>query len=107
MFPGHLAPPEHLQICVGSVPGSGCPSPLKLQELYDSFPLSTGSLSGPQVYVEEHLLPAGDLPFQLDLQSVPVAQKEPIHLLLGSFYARRPIEQMVDLAGGPPWGPLS
>jgi hypothetical protein len=38
-------------------------SPLKLQKLYDIFAVSTGCLSRPQVYVEEHLLPAGDLPF--------------------------------------------
>jgi hypothetical protein len=106
MFPGHLAPPEHIQIFVGSVPGRGCLSPLKLEEPYDIFPLSAGCLPGPQVYVEEHLVPAGDLTFQLDLQSVPLAQKETIHLLLGGFWARRSIEQVVDLAWGPPWGPL-
>jgi len=50
--------------------------------------------------VEEHLVPAGDLPFQLGLQSVPGAKEEPIHLLLGGFYARRSIEQVVDLARG-------
>jgi hypothetical protein len=83
------------------VPGRHCLSPLKLKELYDIFPLSTDSLPRPQLYVEEHLVPAGDLPFQLSLQSVPLAQKETIHLLLGGFYARRSIEQMVDLAGGP------
>jgi hypothetical protein len=92
VFPGLLAPPEHIQVCVGSLPGSRCLSPLKLKELYDSFPLSTGCLSGPQIYVEEHLVPAGDLPFQLDLKGVPLAQKETIHLLLSGFYARRSIE---------------
>jgi hypothetical protein len=51
--------------------------------------------------VKKHLLPAGDLPFQLDLQSVPLAQKETIDFLLGGFYARRSIEQVVDLAGRP------
>jgi len=106
VFPGQLAPPEHIQILTGSVPGRGCLSPLKLKKLYDSFPLSTSCLPGPQVYVEEHLAPAGDLPFQLDLQSVPLAQKETIHLLLGAFYARCSIEQVVDLAEGPPRGPL-
>src|SRR5215210_4572881 len=84
--PRHLAPPEHIQILIGSLPGRHCLSPLNLEELYDSFPLSLGCLSGPQLYVEEHLLPAGDLPFQLDLQSVPPAQKETIHLLLGGFW---------------------
>jgi len=84
------------------VPGRHCLSPLNLKELYDSFPLSTDSLPRPKIYVEEHLLPAGDLPFQLGLQSVPLAQKETIHLLLGGFYARRSTEQVVDLA----WGAL-
>jgi len=51
--------------------------------------------------VKEHLVPAGDLPFQLGLQSVPVAKEEPIDFLLGGFYARRSIEQVVDLARGP------
>jgi len=50
--------------------------------------------------VKEHLAPAGDLPFQLDLKGVPLAQKEAIDLLLGGFYARRSTEQVVDLAGG-------
>ena len=57
-----------------------------------------GCLSGPQVYVKEHLAPAGDLPFQLGLQSVPVAKEEPIDFLLGGFYARGSTEQVVDLA---------
>jgi hypothetical protein len=52
--------------------------------------------------VKEHLVPAGDLPFQLDLQGVPLAQKETIDFLLGTFYARRSTEQVVDLA----WGPI-
>jgi hypothetical protein len=80
------------------VPGRRCLSPLNLKELYDIFPVSTGCLSGPQVYVEVHLAPAGDLPFQLGLQSVPLAQEETIDFLLGSFYARRSTEQVVDLA---------
>jgi hypothetical protein len=80
------------------VPGRSCLSPLKLKELYDIFPLSPGYLPGPQVYVEEHLAPAGDLPFQLDLKGVPLAQKETIDFLLGGFYARRSIEQVADLA---------
>jgi hypothetical protein len=87
---------------MGSVPGRGCLLTLNLKELYDIFPLSTGCLSGPQIYVKEHLAPAGDLPFQLDLKGVPLAQKEPIDFLLGTFYARRSIEQMLDLA----WGAL-
>jgi hypothetical protein len=48
--------------------------------------------------VEEHLAPAGDLTFQLDLKGVPLAQKESIDFLLGGFYARDSIEQVVDLA---------
>jgi len=51
--------------------------------------------------VKEHLVPAGDLPFQLDLKGVPLAQEETIHHLLGGFYARRSTEQVVDPALGP------
>jgi hypothetical protein len=102
VFPGLLPPPEHIQIGVGSLPGRSCFHALNLKELYDIFAVSTGCLPRPQVYVKKHLLPAGDLPFQLDLQSVPLAQKEPIDFLLGGFYARRSIKQVVDLA----WGPL-
>jgi hypothetical protein len=87
VFPRHLAPPKHIQLCVGSLPGRHCPSPLKLEEPYDVFALSPGCLPGPQLYVEEHLVPAGDLPFQFDLQSVPLAQKETIDFPLGGFYA--------------------
>jgi hypothetical protein len=48
---------------MGSVPGRRCLLTLNLKELYDIFALSTGCLSGPQIYVKEHLAPAGDLPF--------------------------------------------
>src|SRR5215217_4247160 len=101
-FPGRLAPPEHIQILIGSVPGGGCLGPLNLKEFYDIFPLPPSCFPGPKIYVKEHLAPAGDLPFQLDLKGVPLAQEETIDFLLGGFYARRSIEQMVDLA----WGPL-
>jgi hypothetical protein len=50
--------------------------------------------------VEQHPAPALYLTFQLGLQSVPLAQDEAIDCLLGGFYARRSIEQMVDLASG-------
>jgi hypothetical protein len=90
------------------VPGRGCLYALNLKELYDIFALSTGCLSGPKIYVKEHLAPAGDLSFQLDLKGVPLAQNETIHLLLGGFYARGSTEQVVDLALGPIFcgGPL-
>jgi hypothetical protein len=102
VFPGRLALPEHIQILIGSVPGRGCLHTLNLEELYDIFPLPAGCLPGPQVDVKEHLAPAGDLPFQLGLQGVPLAKEETINFLLGGFYARRSTEQVVDLA----WGPL-
>jgi hypothetical protein len=51
--------------------------------------------------VEEHLVPALYLPFQLGLQSVPLAKEETVDFLLGAFYARRSVEQVVDLAKGP------
>src|SRR5215211_563348 len=100
-FPGRLAP-EHVQIGASPLPGRRSLSTLNLEELYDIFPLSTGCLPGPQVYVKEHLGPAGDLPFQLGLEGVPLAQKETIDLLLGGFYARDSIEQVADLAQGLP-----
>jgi len=84
------------------VPGRRCPCALNLEELYDIFPLPPSGFPGPQIYVKEHLAPTGDLPFQLGLKGVPLAQKETIDFLLGGFYARDSIEQMVDLA----WGPI-
>jgi hypothetical protein len=45
------------------VPGRRCLLTLNLKELYDIFALSTGCLPSPQIYVKEHLAPAGDLPF--------------------------------------------
>jgi hypothetical protein len=62
-FPGRLGPPKHIQILIGSVPGRRCLYALILKEIYDIFALSTGCLSGPQIYVKEHLAPTGDLPF--------------------------------------------
>jgi hypothetical protein len=51
--------------------------------------------------VKEHPAPALYLSFQLGLKGVPLAQNETIDFLLGGFYARRSIEQVVDLASGP------
>src|SRR5215213_11186273 len=59
VFPRRLAPPEHIQIGVGSVPGRGCLHALNLEELHEIFAVSTGRLPGPQIYVEKHLAPAG------------------------------------------------
>jgi hypothetical protein len=80
------------------VPGRSCLHTLNLKELYDIFPVSTGRLPRPQVYVKEHLLPAGDLPFQLGLKSVPLAEEETIDVLLGGLRAWGSAEQVVDLA---------
>src|SRR5919112_2249691 len=80
-FPGPLAP-EHIQIGVGPVPGRGCLDALILKEPYDIFPLAAACFPGPQIYVKEHLAPALYLPFQLDLEGVPLAQNQTIHLLL-------------------------
>jgi len=82
------------------VPGRGRLSPLNLEELYDIFAISTSCLPGPQIYVKEHLTPAGDLSFQLGLQGVSLAKEEPIDFLLGAFHARRSTEQVADLARG-------
>jgi hypothetical protein len=53
--------------------------------------------------VEEHLAPALDLPFQLGLKCVPLAQKEPVHVLLGGFRTRqrRLAPNVAYLAAGP------
>jgi hypothetical protein len=45
------------------LPGRRSLIPLNLKELYDIFPVSTDCLSGPQIYVKEHLAPTGDLTF--------------------------------------------
>lgn len=60
------------------MPGSRCIYTLNLKEPYDIFAVSTGRLSGPKVDVEEHLVPAGDLPFKLCLKGVPLAEEETI-----------------------------
>src|SRR5215212_2497195 len=99
-FQGRVCAPESIQIGACQLPGRDCLIPLNLKEPYDIFPLSTGCLSGPEVYVEEHPTPALYLPFQLDFQSVPLAQKERVDSLLGCFYARGSTEQVVDLAWG-------
>src|ERR671920_1346572 len=97
-FPGPLAPPEHIQIGVRLLPGRRCLDALILKEPYHIFPLAAACFPRPKIYVKEHLPPAGDLPFQLDLKGVPLTQMETIHLLLGGFYARCSTEQVVDLA---------
>jgi len=60
---------------------------LSFKELYDILPVSTCCLPGPEIYVKEHLAPAGDLPFQLDLQGVPLAENESIHVHLPDLRA--------------------
>src|SRR5215210_5752310 len=99
---GRVSAPESIQIGASQLPGSHSLSPLNRKEPYDIFPLPPSCFSRPQVYVEQHPAPALYLPFQLDFQSVPLAEEETIHLLLGSFYARCSTEQVVDLAWGPP-----
>jgi hypothetical protein len=56
------------------VPGRSCLDALILKEPHDIFPLAATCFPGPQIYVKEHLAPAGDLPFQLGLKGVPLAQ---------------------------------
>src|ERR671921_566792 len=77
---------------MGSVPGRRSLSPLNLKGPDHVRPLAPSRLLGPQLYVKEHLIPAVDLPFQLDLQGVPLAQKEAIDFLprgLGAGRRRR------------------
>jgi len=51
--------------------------------------------------VEEHPAPALYLPFQLDFQSVHLAQNETIDFLLGGLRAWGSSEEVVDLTSGP------
>jgi len=66
--------PEGIKILVGSINGSRSLCPLGVQELHDPCPFLAACLPGPQLYVKEHLVPALYLPFQLGLQSMPLAQ---------------------------------
>jgi len=84
------------------LPGRDCHIPLILNEPYDIFPLPTACLPEPKIYVKDDLAPAGDLPFQLDLKGMPLAQSEAIDFLPSGLRARGSTEQVVDLA----WGPL-
>jgi hypothetical protein len=52
--------------------------------------------------VKEHPAPAFYLPFQLDFQSVFLAEQETIDFLLGGLRAWGSTQQVVDLA----WGPI-
>ena len=64
------------------------PRPAEPQGALRHLPSLDGCLPGPQIYVKEHPAPAVDLPFQLGLKGVPLAQKETIDVLLRGFYAR-------------------
>jgi hypothetical protein len=80
---------ESIQIGASPLPGRYCLIPLNLKEPYDIFPLPAACLPGPKIYVEQHPAPALYLPFQLGLQSVPLAQEEAIDLFLCAARARR------------------
>src|SRR5215217_6563597 len=99
---GRVSAPESIQIGASPLPGRRCLIPLNLKEPYDIFPASTGCLPRPQVYVKEHPAPASDLPFQLDFQSVFLAEQETIDLLLPGLRAWGSTQKVVDLA----WGSL-
>src|SRR5215208_1004249 len=99
---GRVCAPESIQIGASQLPGRDCLIPLNLKELYDIFPLPPSCFPRPQIYVKEHLAPAGDLPFQLDLKGVPLAQNETIDFLLGGLRAWGSSEEVVDLASGQP-----
>src|SRR5215212_3368298 len=98
---GGVCAPESIQIGASQLPGRDCLIPLNLKEPYDIFPLPPSCFPRPQLYVEEHLAPALYLPFQLGLQSVPLAQNETIDFLLGGLRAWGSSEEVVDLASGP------
>src|SRR5215203_890522 len=97
---GRVSAPESIQIGASQLPGRDSLSSLNFKEPYYIFPLPLSCFPRPQLYVEQNPTPALYLPFQLDLKGVPLAQKETIDFLLGGFYARGSIEQVVDLAGG-------
>src|SRR5215204_1675166 len=98
---GCISPPDHVQIFVRPLYSSHRLRPLDVQEPHYIRPLLPSCLPRPQIYVKEHLVPALYLPFQLGLKGVPLAQNESIDFILGGFYVRRSIEQVVDLAAGP------
>src|SRR5215208_4785284 len=102
---GGVSAPESIQIGACPLPGGHCLSSLNLKEPYDIFPLPPSCFPRPQVYVKEHPAPALYLPFQLDFQSVSLAQEESIDFLLPGHRAWGSTEEVVDLASGPP-GPL-
>src|SRR5215211_794515 len=86
-FQGRVCAPESIEVGASQLPGRHCLSPLNLKEPYDIFPLPPSCFPRPQLYVEQHPAPASDLPFQLDFQSVPLAQNETIDFLLGGLRA--------------------
>src|SRR5215216_5693254 len=98
---GRVCAPESIQIGASQLPGRDCLIPLNLKEPYDIFPLPPSCFPRPQLYVEEHPAPALYLPFQLDFQSVHLAQNETIDFLLGGLRAWGSSEEVLDLASGP------
>lgn len=62
---------------------------LSPEEAHDPWPVSAGRLPRPQVHVEKHPIPAGELAFQFGLQGVPLAQEETVHRLLSGLRAWR------------------
>src|SRR5215217_4464415 len=98
---GRVCAPESIQIGASPLPGRDCLHTLILKEPHDIFPLPPSCFPRPQIYVEQHPAPAGDLPFQLGLQGVFLAQKETIDFLLPCLRAWGTSEQVVDLASGP------
>src|SRR5215208_769883 len=79
---GRVCAPESIQIGASPLPGRQCLNPLNLKEPHYVRPLPPSCFPRPQIYVEQHPAPAGDLPFQLGLQGVPLAQEETIDFLL-------------------------
>src|SRR5215211_8994404 len=84
---GGVCAPESIEVGASPLPGRRRLHTLNLKEPYDIFPLPPSCFPRPQLYVEQHPAPASDLPFQLDFQSVPLAQNETIDFLLGGLRA--------------------
>src|SRR5215207_78820 len=97
---GCISPPDHVQIFVRPLYSSHRLRPLDVQEPHYIRPLLPSCLSGPQIYVKEHLAPALYLPFQLGLKGVPLAQEEAINDLLPGLHASDFTEQMYRVLSG-------
>ena len=73
---------------------------MDLKEPHHVFPVAAACLPRPQIHVEEHPVPAKNLPLQLGLQGVTLAQEEAVYFHLARLCAecRRAVGITADLA---------